>query len=314
MENETNVTANREYKSTLFCMLFRDRKELLELYNAVNHSDYTDPEALEIVTLENAIYMSMKNDLAFLIDTHLNLYEHQSTFNPNMPLRDLLYVAREYQKLVKDATLYASTLVKIPAPRFIVFYNGLETRPAEEVLRLSDAYHTAEEFPELELKVTVLNINAGNNQALLDRCRTLREYMQYVDCVRHYISMPGMLLEDAVAKAVDECIEKDILADFLRRNKAEAMSISIFEYNEVEEKEKMRKAEYAGGYRDGVEKGSTLKLISQVCIKMKKEKIPEVIAEELEEDLCRIMKIYDAVEKSGVECKPEKIFDTLGDC
>ena len=91
MENETNVTANREYKSTLFCMLFRDRKELLELYNAVNHSDYTDPEALEIVTLENAIYMSMKNDLAFLIDTHLNLYEHQSTFNPNMPLRDLLY-------------------------------------------------------------------------------------------------------------------------------------------------------------------------------------------------------------------------------
>ena len=100
MENETNVTANREYKSTLFCMLFRDRKELLELYNAVNHSDYTDPEALEIVTLENAIYMSMKNDLAFLIDTHLNLYEHQSTFNPNMPLRDLLYVAQEYQKLV----------------------------------------------------------------------------------------------------------------------------------------------------------------------------------------------------------------------
>ena len=162
--------------------------------------------------------------------------------------------------------------------------------------------------------MTVLNINAGNNQALLDRCRTLREYMQYVDCVRHYISMPGMLLEDAVAKAVDECIEKDILADFLRRNKAEAMSISIFEYNEVEEKEKMRKAEYAGGYRDGVEKGSTLKLISQVCIKMKKGKIPEVIAEELEEDLCRIMKIYDAVEKSGVECKPEKIFDTLGDC
>ena len=255
MKNEKYVTANREYKSTMFCMLFMGKKELLELYNAVNHSAYTDPETLEIVTLENAIYMSMKNDLAFLIDMHLNLYEHQSTFNPNMPLRDLLYVAQEYQKLVHDATLYASTLIRIPAPRFIVFYNGRETRPSQETLRLSDAYHTPEENPELELKVTVLNINAGNNQALLDNCRTLKEYMQYVDCVRHHVSLPGITLDDAVEKAVNECISKGILADFLRRNKAEAMSISIFEYNEAEEKEKIRKAEYKVGYDAGIADG-----------------------------------------------------------
>lgn len=252
MKNKNSVTVNREYKSTMFCMIFKEKEELLELYNAVNHSAYTNPEALEIVTLENAIYMSMKNDLAFLIDMHLNLYEHQSTFNPNMPLRDLLYVAQEYQKLVHDATLYASTLVKIPAPRFIVFYNGREIRPSEEILRLSDAYHTLEENPELELKVTVLNINAGNNQALLDNCRTLKEYMQYVESVRHHVSLPGITLENAVKRAVNECIEKGILADFLRRNKAEAMSISIFEYNEAEEKEKIRKAEYKVGYDAGI--------------------------------------------------------------
>lgn len=241
------VTANNKYKSTVFSMLFRDKKKLLELYNAMNHSNYTDPEAMEIVTLENAIYMSMKNDLAFIIDMHLYLYEHQSTYNPNMPLRDLLYVANEYQKLVHDASIYASTLVKIPAPRFVVFYNGKEKRPEKEVLKLSDAYHTYELDPELELKVTVLNINSGNNRELMESCRTLREYMQYVNCVRYYTDEQGMNLSEAVECAVNECIKKGIMADFLRENKAEAVSMSIFEYNEAEEKEKMRKAEYAAG-------------------------------------------------------------------
>ena len=178
MNKETTQTkaVNREYKSTVFCMIYRDKRKLLELYNAMNHSNYTDSEALEIVTLENAMYMSMKNDLAFIIDMHLYLYEHQSTYNPNMPLRDLLYVANEYQKLVHDASIYASTLVKIPAPRFVVFYNGKEKRPEQEVLKLSDAYHTDELDPELELKVTVLNTNSGNNKELMESCRTLREY------------------------------------------------------------------------------------------------------------------------------------------
>lgn len=241
------VTTNREFKSTVFSMLFRDKKKLLELYNAMNHTHYTDPAALRIVTLENAIYMSMKNDLAFIIDMHLYLYEHQSTYNPNMPLRDLLYVANEYQKLEKDVSIYASTLVKIPTPRFVVFYNGKEKRPEKEVLKLSDAYHTDELDPELELKVTVLNINSGNNRELMESCRTLREYMQYVNCVRYYMDEQGMKLSEAVEHAVNECIEKGIMADFLRENKAEAVSMSIFEYNEAEEKEKMRKAEYAAG-------------------------------------------------------------------
>lgn len=327
MENVNSLTAaaNREFKSTMFCMIFRDRKELLELYNAVNHSDYTDPAALQIVTLENAIYMNMKNDLAFLIDMHLNLYEHQSTFNPNMPLRDLFYVAREYQKLVSDSSIYASTLVKIPAPRFIVFYNGRDVRPGKEVFRLSDSYYTKEENPELELKVTALNINAGNNGELLAGCKTLKEYMQYVDCVRRYAAMPGIKLEEAVAEAVRECVDKGILADFLRKNKAEAISVSIFEYNEAEEKEKLRRAEYAGGYEagiaEGIEKGNELKLISLVYKKLQKGEGPDVIAEMLEEDLERIEKICRAIEEAGEAYEPEKILfrlnnpgDTPGEC
>lgn len=253
MEKQNSVTANREYKSTMFSMLFRNKKELLELYNAVNHSDYTDMEDLQIVTLENAIYMNMKNDLAFVIDMRLNLYEHQSTYNPNMPLRDLLYGAREYQKLVKDKSIYASTLVRLPAPRFIVFYNGQEDRPAKELLKLSDAYYTKEEEPELELKVTVLNINEGKNRELLAKCKTLQEYMQYVEYVRRYTAMPEVKLDEAVARAVDECIENGILTEFLRKNKAEAISVSIFEYNEAEEKEKLRRAEYNAGVADGIE-------------------------------------------------------------
>lgn len=164
-------------------------------------------------------------------------------------------MAREYQKLARDASIYALGLVRIPAPRFTVFYNGRKERPDKEVFKLSDAYFTREKEPELELKVTALNISAQNNKELLEQCRTLKEYVEYVECVRRYADMPNVTLEDAVSRAVDECIKKGILADFLRRNKAEAISVSIFEYNEAEEKEKLRRAEYAIGYEAGVEKG-----------------------------------------------------------
>ncbi len=102
---QKGLTANRKYKNTVFRMLFSDKVNLLSLYNAINDSNYTDPNQLEIVTLENAVYMGMKNDLSFLIDTSLFLYEHQSTYNPNMPLRDLFYISSEYQKLVDKLSI-----------------------------------------------------------------------------------------------------------------------------------------------------------------------------------------------------------------
>lgn len=140
--SKNGTTANRKYKDTVFRRLFSERDNLLSLYNVVNGTAYTDPSELEIVTLESAIYMGMKNDLAFIIDTNLFLYEHQSTYNPNMPLRDLLYISSEYQKLVDDKSLYSSALQRIPAPNFIVFYNGEKKEEDSWVNYLSEAYET----------------------------------------------------------------------------------------------------------------------------------------------------------------------------
>lgn len=244
---------NRNYKDTVFRMLFSDRKNLLSLYNAVNQKHYTDPEDLEIVTLENAIYMGMKNDLAFIIDTNLYLYEHQSTYNPNMPLRDLFYISNEYQKLLDKKSLYSSSLQKIPAPNFIELYNGTDTLSDFSEHRLSSAFENLSGEPKLELIVTVLNINEGHNALLMEHCQTLKEYSQYVAKVRKYAA--GMPLDQAVKYAVDECIKKNILADFLRKNRAEVISMSIFEYDKEEEEKKLRKAEYEAGVEAGVSLG-----------------------------------------------------------
>ena len=180
MAHKKQLRSNRNYKDTVFRMLFSDRKNLLSLYNAVSGAHYEDPEMLEIVTLENAIYMGMKNDLAFIIDTDLFLYEHQSTYNPNMPLRDLFYISSEYQKLVDKKSLYSSVLQKIPAPQFIVFYNGTEKKKDSWVNHLSEAFKNLSGNPKLELEVLTLNINEGHNPELMEQCQTLREYAQYV--------------------------------------------------------------------------------------------------------------------------------------
>ena len=247
------VSANRNYKDTVFRMLFSDKKNLLSLYNAVNSRDYTNPDDLEIVTLENAIYMGMKNDLAFIIDTNLYLYEHQSTYNPNMPLRDLFYICSEYQKLVDKKSLFSSTLQKIPAPNFIEFYNGSTVIADCTDLRLSSAFEHLTGEAKLELIVTVLNVNEGHNAELMQHCSTLNEYAQYVARVRHYAT--DMPLNQAVERAVDECIQKGLLTKFLTRNRNEVISMSIFEYDKELEEKKLRKAEYEYGFSEGKKTG-----------------------------------------------------------
>ena len=260
MAHKKQLTTNRNYKDTVFRMLFSDRKNLLSLYNAVSGAHYEDPEKLEIVTLENAIYMGMKNNLAFIIDTDLFLYEHQSTYNPNMPLRDLFYISSEYQKLVDKRSLYSSLLQKIPAPQFIVFYNGTEKKKDSWVNHLSEAFENLSGNPKLELEVLTININEGHNPELMEQCQTLREYAQYVACVRRYAR--EFELNEAVKLAVDECIRNNILSEFLRANKSEVISMSIFEYDKEEEERKLRKAEYeagaAAGLKAGVSKGKIL--------------------------------------------------------
>ena len=246
------ITTNRKYKDTVFRKLFSDRKNLLSLYNAINGTAYMDASQLEIVTLDNAIYMGMKNDLAFIINTNLFLYEHQSTYNPNMPLRDLFYISGEYQKLVDLKSLYTSTRLRIPTPNFIVFYNGTEKNEDRWVEYLSESYENMSGEPNLELKVIILNINVGHNKKLMEECQTLREYAQYVAKVRRYSE--EMELNTAVECAVSESIQEGILKEFLQKNRAEVIAMSIFEYNEEEEKRKLRKAEYEAGMAEGVMK------------------------------------------------------------
>ena len=239
----------RNYKDTVFRMLFNNKEALLSLYNAINGTHYDRTDDLEIITLENAVYMAMKNDIAFILGLYMNLYEHQSTLNPNMPLRDLFYIAKQMEKLVVDDTLYSSRVVKIPTPKFIVFYNGVDACEERRILKLSDAFQKKEEEVDLELKVLVLNINAGMNRQIMESCRTLKEYSIYVERVRKYRA--DMPIEQAVEKAVTECIRENILADFLKKQRAEVIAMSILEYNEEEELKKIRASERRGGYDDG---------------------------------------------------------------
>lgn len=243
------VNVQRNYKDTLFRMLFKEKENLLNLYNGLNGTAYTDTEKLEIATLENAIYMNYKNDVSFVLGHELMLYEHQSTVNPNMPLRNLIYAAKVLQGRVKDERLYGKELVRLPVPRFVVFYNGVDFQPEKQKLRLSDAFEEKQEEPELELTVTVYNINPGNNKELMEACRPLKEYAQYVEMVRKYGEK--LHFREAVEKAVDECIKSGILRVFLIKNRAEAIEMCIFEFDEEKYLEMER--EYA--YRDGLEEG-----------------------------------------------------------
>ncbi len=302
----STLPARRDYKDTIFRRLFQDRENLLSLYNAVNRTSYTDSEALTVVTLENAVYMNMKNDVAFLLDAGLSLYEHQSTWNPNMPLRDLFYVSRTYQGLVKDETLYSSKRLRLPAPHFLVFYNGTEEREERSILKLSDSFEYAgdqKEEPNLELKVLVLNINQGKNKELLELCRTLKEYMIFVERIRLYTKT--MELDAAAERAVDECICEGVLSNFLRKNRGEAIEMSIFEYDEERELKLIRRAEYEeglkvgreNGLKDGREDGLKSHLRSQVVKKLKKGKTVEQIAEELEEEVQEIEQVIGELQK-----------------
>ena len=226
-------THNRQYKDRLWRMIFNNKEDLLQLYNAINHTDYQNPDDLEVNTLEDVLYLSMKNDVSFLVGGTMNLYEHQSTFNPNMPLRGVFYFSRVYEGYVADNNLmiYHEKRVRLPKPKYIVFYNGTKKQPDSMELKLSDCFeNTDNETPCLECTATMLNINYGHNQELMKHCRKLEEYSIFVQCVREYIqSEPSV--EDALEKAIDTCINQDVLADFLKKHRAEVTNMILTTYD-----------------------------------------------------------------------------------
>ena len=280
--NETNV--QRNYKDTVFRILFREKKDLLSLYNALNGTNYTDVDSLEITTLENAVYTNYKNDISFVFAFELLLYEHQSTFNPNMPLRDLFYVTSMLQDKTKDENLYSTSIIRIPAPKFVVFYNGTDFQPEQQILRLSDAFAKKQNCPALELTVVVYNINLGHNQELLEACQLLKEYAQYVEQVR--IFAKAMPFSEAVEKAVDYCIRNEILSDFLSKNRAEAIAMSIFEYDE----EKHMQSEREEWREIGRKEGHTdlARILKELMDANKTEELKRALTDlEYREQLCR---------------------------
>ncbi|WP_455058156.1 hypothetical protein [Jutongia sp.] len=238
--------ANRLYKDRLFHMLFSDKAALLSLYNALNGTDYDNPDDLTITTLENAIYMGMHNDVSCILFSEINLYEQQASLCPNIAFRSLLYIADTLRGLTVDNDIYSSTIIPLPTPHFVTFYNGVDPMKEDEmILKLSDAYEVSTDQPELELTVRVLNINPGHNEVLLESCSILKQYMQFVTKVRECIDsltaktsatpLPYMdRLRVAISEAVDYCITQGILGDFLKKHRSEVIAVTLYEYSEEE--------------------------------------------------------------------------------
>lgn len=248
---------NREYKDRLFKFIFgnpENKAWTLSLYNAINNSSYADPEAIRLTTLEDAVYMSMKNDTSFLIGDTMNFYEQQSSFNPNMPMRFLIYVGILYGRYIDDKAnkyyKFSSTLQKAPTPRCICFYNGTKSAEDRVILKLSDAFAPDSE-PDIELRVTMININYGHNKELMEACKPLEEYAWFIDRVR-YNHKKMQNLEQAIDAALDELDNDALIKPFLLKNQSEVKAMCITEYDDERTLAETREESYEEGKVDGV--------------------------------------------------------------
>lgn len=245
------MNVNYKFKDRLFRALFgsEERKEnLLSLYNALNDTDYQNLDDLYINTIDDVIYMGMKNDVSCIIDNYLSLYEHQSTYNPNMPLRGLLYFGKLYDKYIKEneKNIFSSRIVKIPTPQYYVFYNGEDDKPESTTLRLSDAFEAPIRDGQYEWTAKMLNINYGKNKELMEKCQVLKEYSIFTDRIRTLVKQ-GKDIRIAVDEAVDTCIEEGILSDYLLNHKSEVKDMVLTEYDEKKTMELLAKEERTEG-------------------------------------------------------------------
>ncbi|MBC6720093.1 Rpn family recombination-promoting nuclease/putative transposase [Treponema sp. Marseille-Q4130] len=257
---------NRRYKDSVFVDFFGEDKNaksnFLSLYNAL-HGIHLDISAeLEPLRLEQVMYMAFRNDVAYLIDDKIiALVEHQATVNANMPLRFLQYAARLYEQIQNPRDRYLKHLKKIPTPEFYVFYNGKEDYPESTTLRLSDAFMTIPEKPALELVVSVTNINYNKGSKILHTCKPLEEYTLFIEAVRRHTKLDS---ENGFKNAIKECIQNDILREYLQRKSKEVMNMLIAEYDydvdiAVQKEEALQEGEAKGfslGVTQGISEGS----------------------------------------------------------
>ena len=293
------TTINREHKDRLFRLIFADEKNkanTLALYNALNKSSYTNENDLEITTIEDALYLKMKNDLSFVIADTMNLYEQQSTHNPNMPLRGFIYYGSLYARYMQTHRLtpHVGTLVKIPTPNYIVFYTGISKRPALEKLRLSDAFQIPDNSGEFEWTATVINLKHTDNKNLLQSCKPLSDYTTLVSKIQSH--QKSMSINEAVDKAVEECIAEGILSDFLKAHRAEVLDVYLAEVDEDILRERLMEEGEQRGIQQGIQQMQQVnlqKLKDKIQRKIAKGKSLEQIADELEENVEDIRPLYE---------------------
>ena len=221
---------NAQYRDTVFRSFFNDSTRLLSLCNAVLETDYTNPDELNINTLEGIFFDKQKNDISCTIDNHfLILIEHQTTVNENMPFRCLSYVAELLNNLVKDKhKRYYKGLIKFPHPKFFVLYDGDKNEPLQRKMRLSDAFDG--DSDSLELVVTAFNINYGLAQPLLKHCHYLSDYSTLVGKVKEGIRL-GLSRRDAISHAVKFCLDNGIMGDYLIEHSEEVFNMLALEWN-----------------------------------------------------------------------------------
>ena len=250
-----NIHGNRKHKDSLFRKVFRKKKDLLDLYNAINGTNYEKEDELEINTLDNVLYMSVKNDISCIVGCTINLYEHQSSYNPNMPLRGLIYFAQLYNIYTekRKLNLFSSTLQKIPTPQFVVFYNGLKKEPDRKVLKLSDAFMNSGGC--LECSAIMLNINYGSNRELMEKCRRLEEYAIFIETVRNYAADESLNLGEAITLAIEDCIKKEILSDILTEERAEVFMYILESFDKELYERDLKEDAYEEGKAAGLKAG-----------------------------------------------------------
>ena len=259
MSEKEKVKINRQHKDRLFNFIFgseENKKWTLSLYNAVNGSNYEDESLIVFNTLQNYLYVSMKNDTSFIITDTMSLYEHQSTFNPNMPLRMLRYLSNLYSKYVKENALdvFGKDIIELPVPKLVTFYNGLDDVEDEIILKLSDSFPECQkENGDVEVKVRMLNINYGHNKRLIQGCSPLKEYSWLIDRIRKYNAELG--IEKATIKAIREMPSSFEIKIFLVSHMSEVADMMLAEDQEINALELVGNAREKRGIEKGIEKG-----------------------------------------------------------
>ncbi len=228
------METKQTYKDSLFRAIFNDKERLARLYKALSGNEVS-PEEIDINTLSGVFMNDIKNDISFRVGNRLIiLLEHQSTWNPNMPLRFLWYLSNLYRDLVNTDIIYKGTLVQIPAPEFYVLYNGTRDIPYFQKLHLSDAFATPSAC--IELTANCYNINYAESKEVLEHCHDLMAYSVFISKVREYIKS-NLSLFDAIKKAIRYCESHDLMADYFKNHESEVLDMISFEWDATRAKE-----------------------------------------------------------------------------